>query len=249
MIRPYANYSFDVDGTLVLQDYMAKVRALCWIAQECGFVGVDSALMRDALAHANLWYEREASAFTPSIDDLWMHYASRIVEEIAVDSEDLISRYAAYFKEYNRNASNFFVSPMARHLLNQFASRGWRLYAVSANVDANRRLQMVSLQKLFCRVLSPRSGSTKADLFEELLARERLSPRDLMHVGDDPVSDRDIPESYGIDSFLVVDPDLRDVRNATELVDLAGYVESGYRRLAELLNLRLPETRGASSCT
>lgn len=247
MAKTPCYFSFDLDGTLVQQDYVAKVRRLRLIVGNGNENIVDDSLVVRAIREANIWYEQEASATKLACDDLWFTYARQFMQFLPFHSDILIKRCADYFYSYNQDANNFVVPILARNLLNKLVSRGSRLFVISANLDATQRIQLVGLKNCFTRILSPRNGSTKSDLFPKLLQSENINPKTMLHIGDDPFTDSEVPAWYGINSFLLVDKGDRDEHHAIELSELLRRTNAGYSKLAAALSINLSDKSEATS--
>jgi len=158
-----------------------------------------------------------------------------------LQSDLLANEYAGFLSAYNVDPSNFYVLPVVREFLARLACSGSRLFIISGNLEAAQRLKLVGLDTFFTEVFCPFGSTRKQDLFRRLLQQEALEPEDLLHVGDDPLSDGQVPAALGIGSFLVFEADERETRYEIDFVELQRTLESRFRSLAELPAFNLGE--------
>lgn len=239
-MNAHRHMSFDLDGTLVLQDYAAKLGKLHAIAVDSGRGDIALSVLRRAISCANEWYDDVAPKWSQVGESVWREYARIVLGYCGVEAETAVDRFAAYFMEYNSNAKNFVVPDFVLRTIEALVARDTArpaLSVISSNLLADQRLSLVGLRGFFRRVLSPALGRSKGALFYELLKLEALKPHELLHIGNDPISDVQLPRMAGIDTFLISSRTDFAERYSLDLRDMTEDLAIGFRALRSTVGL------------
>lgn len=229
--------SFDLDRTLVFQDQSRKLEELVRIAESCGHK-VSPESVHAAKEAANQFYDVVAHRFAGRTTELWVQYAEVMATHLEITDQRLANRIVKYLQSYGHEARNFHTPPDASWLLETLQETGRRLFVVSNNLEAEERTVMVGIRRYFQAVYSTVNGVSKADLFGVLLNEQGIDGRDLIHVGNDLVSDYFVPALFGVTPILVVPDRATQQHLSTRPLTTVG----SYRALWELIDSDVVES-------
>lgn len=181
--------SFDLDGTLVHGKYGDMV----WnhgipeeYARKYGMSFEEARhLIRsqyEEVGETNIeWYHIE----------LWLRKF-----DLPVSAKTLLDRYEAYIELF----------PDTRDVLETLAKTYTLIVASNAaRIFVNKELSYANITSHFTHIISATSdyGMVKkeAGFYEKLCSTLRISPHELVHVGDHPVFDFETPSRLGIDAY------------------------------------------------
>jgi FMN phosphatase YigB (HAD superfamily) len=227
----FANVSFDLDGTLIVQDYRRKIGDLARLAEAHGYTGVSLELFRRAIKRANDWYDSNIEQFFQVPEAAWLTYSDILAQECRFGHSVLVNAFSRYFLQYDESAENFLVCPGAIRLIEALLQNQASLFVISGDLMARRRLELVGLEHFFQLVLSPACGLQKPALFGRLLEFRPSCVGQLVHIGNDIRSDLEIPSGLGIRTLLVGDPKLFSRRHSREPAELLAALNRSYASL------------------
>jgi putative hydrolase of the HAD superfamily len=183
--------SFDLDGTLVdarYGDMVWNVGIPSEYAKKYGMTFDEArAFIRgeyESVGDGDItWYEIE-------------HWLERFSLDVA--PAELLDRYAEHIA----------LLPGAREVVDTLGDRYTLVIASNAaRIFVDKELGQTGLSGSFSRVVSATSdyGMVKkqGDFFLRLLAEIGALPHEVVHVGDHPVFDHDVPSGLGIESYYV----------------------------------------------
>jgi putative hydrolase of the HAD superfamily len=214
--------SFDAAHTLIhLREPVGATYAA--VARRFG-LNLDPALLMKAFAAAWRAVPPPVSVDGPRLDDGRGWWAT-VVQETMRGAGYTIPEFAAYFaalyEEFTRPGI-WYVGDGTKELLADLRAAGYRL-GVLSNFD--RRLYVI-LDQLEIReffeyvVISSEVGVDKPNprIFAELIQQFRVSPEQVLHVGDDPIVDGAGAIAAGLQALVVGE----DGRNLSDLRRVLG---------------------------
>lgn len=214
--------SFDLDGTLIYQDQNRKLRELIKITEGCGY-RVSAESLRTAKEIANQFYDVVAHRFSGKTTELWYHYAEVMTIYLGIMDKRLIKEIADYLQSYGHDARNFYTALDARQMLETLHQQDIRLYIVSNNLQAEERSAMVGIREYFQAVYSTSNGVSKGDLFGILLKEQEIDGQNLLHVGNDLLSDYFVPTLLGVRTILFVTEENLQPYSSKQLISARSY--------------------------
>ncbi len=202
--------SFDLDGTLVDIEFGNKVWNEGIGAKFAETYGVGRDLgeewVRNAYAAIGdrnlLWYDI----------DYWLRRFN-----LPISAAELLDTYAASIR----------LLPHVHDVLDTLAGK-YQLVVASnaARLFVEKELEQTGITSYFRRTVSATSdyGIVKKDVafYRRLCSELEVSPEEMVHVGDHPVFDVEVPLQFGIDAFFVASqrPEPAGVDNGRVLHDL-----------------------------
>jgi FMN phosphatase YigB (HAD superfamily) len=193
--------SFDLDGTVILQD---KVRKRSEIINLLGEEGIVCSLKQ--LAHvlemAGSFYDTLGFRFRERPAELWYEYSRLILEQLGSLKESSDWHLFEYYQAFNEDKKRYFVDPEMYSLLEGLKSFHVILAAISSNLEVWKRVQFCSLDKCFEHIYTPLEGLPKAQLFQNSADTPGWNANHCYHVGDDWLLDYLAPREYGIKAIL-----------------------------------------------
>jgi len=202
--------SFDLDGTLV----DARYGDMVWnhgIPDE--YAKAYGMTFDDALKLIRAQYESVGDG-----DILWYeieHWLKRFSLEI--EANELLDRYASYIR----------LMPDAAEVLRELYGRYTLVIASNAaRIFVEKELAHTGVAGLFTHIVSATTdyGMIKKEesFFRRLCADIGVTSGEMVHVGDHPVFDHDVPSELGIESYHINghDADVEERRTISGLKDL-----------------------------
>jgi putative hydrolase of the HAD superfamily len=202
--------SFDLDGTLVDIEFGNKVWNEGIGGKFAETYGVDRDLgeewVRNAYAAIGdrnlLWYDI----------DYWLRRFN-----LPVSAAELLDTYAASIR----------LLPHVHDVLDTLAGKYELIIASNAaRLFVEKELEQTGIASYFRRTVSATSdyGIVKKDVafYRRLCSELEVSPEEVVHVGDHPLFDLEVPLQFGIDAFFVASqrPEPAGVDNGRVLHDL-----------------------------
>lgn len=202
--------SFDLDGTLVDIEFGNKVWNEGIGGKFAETYGVDRDLgeewVRNAYAAIGdrnlLWYDI----------DYWLRRFN-----LPVSAAELLDAYAASIR----------LLPHVHDVLDTLAGKYELIIASNAaRLFVEKELEQTGIASYFRRTVSATSdyGIVKKDVafYRRLCSELEVSPEEMVHVGDHPIFDLEVPLQFGIDAFFVASqrPEPAGVDNGRVLHDL-----------------------------
>jgi putative hydrolase of the HAD superfamily len=202
--------SFDLDGTLVDIEFGNKVWNEGIGGKFAETYGVDRDLgeewVRNAYAAIGdrnlLWYDI----------DYWLRRFN-----LPVSAAELLDTYAASIR----------LLPHVHDVLDTLAGKYELIIASNAaRLFVEKELEQTGIASYFRRTVSATSdyGIVKKDVtfYRRLCSELEVSPEEVVHVGDHPIFDLEVPLQFGIDAFFVASqrPEPAGVDNGRVLHDL-----------------------------
>ncbi|MBA4391049.1 MAG: HAD family hydrolase [Syntrophus sp. (in: bacteria)] len=198
--------SFDLDGTLVNARYgdMVWNHGIPLEYSKKYNMSFDEAkgLIRkqyESVGDADLlWYEI----------DRWLDKF-----QLSVTSEELLERYESQIEPV----------PYAQEVLEYLGQKYMLVIASNAaRIFVDKELDYTNFRRYFTRIISATSDCKmvkKEDRFYQWLCGElQVSPDEIIHIGDHPVFDHDIPSRVGIESYCL----MSEQPHADDSLDLDG---------------------------
>ena len=202
--------SFDLDGTLVDIEFGNKVWNEGIGGKFAETYGVDRDLgeewVRNAYAAIGdrnlLWYDI----------DYWLRRFN-----LPVSAAELLDTYAASIR----------LLPHVHDVLDALAGKYELIIASNAaRLFVEKELEQTGIASYFRRTVSATSdyGIVKKDVafYQRLCSELEVSPEEMVHVGDHPIFDLEVPLQFGIDAFFVASqrPEPAGADNGRVLHDL-----------------------------
>lgn len=183
--------SFDLDGTLV----DARYGDMVWnhgIPDE--YAKAYGMTFEDARAFVRAQYESVGDG-----DILWYeirHWLKRF--SLDVEADELLARYEPYIS----------LMPDAAEVLRELHGRYTLVIASNAaRIFVEKEIAYTGIASLFTRIVSATTdyGMIKKEegFFRRLCADMGIISGDMVHVGDHPVFDHDVPAGLGIESYHI----------------------------------------------
>jgi HAD superfamily hydrolase (TIGR01549 family) len=207
--------SFDLDGTLVDIEFGNKVWNEGIGGKFAETYGVDRDLgeewVRNAYAAIGdrnlLWYDI----------DYWLRRFN-----LPVSAAELLDTYAASIR----------LLPHVHDVLDTLAGKYELIIASNAaRLFVEKELEQTGIASYFRRTVSATSdyGIVKKDVafYQRLCSELGVSPEEMVHVGDHPIFDLEVPLQFGIDAFFVASqrPEPAGADNGRVLHDLRELID------------------------
>jgi FMN phosphatase YigB (HAD superfamily) len=202
MFRKLKLVSFDLDGTLILQNHTLKKQLILGILEEAG-CRASLECLTEALSVANRYYDCVGHLFAEKSEILLSEYSKLMALVLGCATPQISNYLFEFYQSYNRCSSNFFLAPAAQELIDALRRDGVILVAISSNLEASRRVEHCHIAQVFEYIMSPTWGVPKSDLFSLMLKLTKIEATNCLHIGNDLVSDIVVPEIYGIQGILL----------------------------------------------
>ena len=157
--------SFDLDGTIILQDKQRKRAEITNLLREEG-ITCSPQQLNQALNIAGSIYDTLGFRYREKPAKLWYEYSRLILEQLDSLKESSIRHLFEYYQDYNEDRQRYFVDPLMQQLLEALGCSSVVLAAISSNLDAARRVQYCGVDNYFDRIFTPLDGLPKAQLFQ-----------------------------------------------------------------------------------
>jgi len=204
--------SFDLDGTLV----DARYGDMVWnhgIPEE--YAKAYGMTFDDARAYIRTQYESVGDG-----DILWYeirHWLTRFFLDVAAD--ELLARYESFIR----------LMPDAAEVLGYLHDRYTLVIASNAaRIFVEKELECTGIARFFSYIVSATTdyGMIKKEegFFRKLCADIGITSGEMVHIGDHPVFDHDVPSGLGIESYHINGhcPETDPRQTITGLKDLLG---------------------------
>lgn len=124
---------------------------------------------------------------------------------LPVASEELLARYEPEIKSL----------PYAGEVLKELARKYVLIIASNAaRCFVEKELDFTGLHKYFTHTVSAttdyRIVKKEEEFYRKLCRQIQATPSEITHVGDHPVFDHDVPSSLGIESYCIVNEEIKD---------------------------------------
>ncbi len=210
--------SFDLDGTLVDSRYGDMV----WNHG----IPMEYSKKHDIPFHEAKTLIREQYESVGDGDILWYEM------DYWLDRFDLPINIAKLLEQYE---SQIKPAPYAGEVLKELARRYDLVIASNAaRCFVEKELDFTVLGQYFTRIVSAttdyRMVKKEEEFYMRLCDQLRLTPSEVVHVGDHPVFDYDVPSGLGIESYYLVN---EEIKNSGDMSRLNG--RRIIRNLRELL--------------
>jgi putative hydrolase of the HAD superfamily len=199
--------SFDLDGTLVNAGYGDMVWNYGIPLEYSKKYGIS---LDEAKAFTRKQYESVGDG-----DLLWYeidYWLTRF--QLSVLSEELLTRYESQIKPI----------PYARKVLSILGQKYTLIIASNAaRIFVEKELDHIDFRHYFAHIISATTDYKmvkKEDrFFVRLCEYLKVSPTEIVHVGDHPVFDHDTPSSLGIESYYFVGEEHPEDRTGTQAIN------------------------------
>lgn len=223
----YRTVIFDIDNTLIKSlPRLVKIKIINNVLSEKGFSS-DLGLINNSYEKANIFFDLAA----PIIKDsnlLWIKFVEVILNQLnIVEDYTFFEQTAKEIVSHLDSINEIIVYDDANLLCEYLYKKGINLFAVSASIDGDIKIQKTSLHSYFIDVTSTKYGLTKVEQIKNIIERFEGG---FIFIGDDIISDYYIPSLLGCQSILLDrnDSGPKTINKITNLLQLKSFWNDKY---------------------